>query len=101
MADQPPFEKPTMSATSTATQTTSANFTVRTLYRTKLVPGRAYEFTVYAKWAYDNTGAISIWQDRRLAYSETGAANCSNHDPARGAIRARALREAVSVPRNE
>lgn len=67
-----------------ATQTTSANFTVRTLYRTKLVPGRAYEFTVYAKWAYDNTGAISIWQDRRLAYSETGAANCSNHDPARG-----------------
>ena len=66
-----------------AAQTTSSNFTVRTLCRVKLVPGQAYEFTVYAKWAYDATGAISIWQDRRLIYSETGAANCSNHDPAR------------------
>lgn len=67
-----------------ATQTTSSNFTVRTACRVKLVPGVAYEFVVYAKWAWDNTGAMSIWQDRRLIYSETGVANCSNHDPSRG-----------------
>lgn len=67
-----------------ATQTTSNNFIVRTLCRVKLVPGQAYEFFIYIKWAWDATGAISIWQDRRPIYSETGAANCSNNDPARG-----------------
>lgn len=67
-----------------ATQTTSSNFTVRTLCRVKLVPGVAYEFCLYAQWAYDSTGAMSIWQNRRLIYSETGVANCSNHDPSRG-----------------
>lgn len=67
-----------------ASQTTSINFTVRTLCRVKLTPGVAYEFVVYAKWAYDTTGALSIWQNRRLIYSETGAINCSNNDPVRG-----------------
>lgn len=67
-----------------ATQTTSSNFTVRTLCRIKLTPGVADEFTLFVKWAYDATGEISIWRNRRLIYSETGTANCSNHDPARG-----------------
>lgn len=67
-----------------ATQTTSSNFTVRTACRVQLKPGVPAEFVVYVKWAWDNTGALSVWRDRRLIYTETGVANCSNHDPARG-----------------
>lgn len=67
-----------------ATQTTSSNFVQRTVCRVKLTPGVPAEFVVNVKWAWDATGALSIWRDRRLIYSETGVANCSNHDPARG-----------------
>lgn len=67
-----------------ASQTTSVNFTVRTACLVKLTPGVSDEFVLRAKWAYDATGELSIWRNQRLIYSETGTANCSNHDSARG-----------------
>lgn len=67
-----------------ASQTTSSNFTVRTVCRVRLEPGIPAEFVLYARWAHDDTGELSIWQDRRLLYTETGVANCKDDDPARG-----------------
>ncbi len=66
------------------TQTTSSNFTVRSLAQCKLKPGVAYEFVVFVRWAWDNTGAMAIWQNRRKIWDETGIANCHNDDPTRG-----------------
>lgn len=67
-----------------ATQTTSDNFTVRAPYRFKVVPGVPIELVFHIKWAWDNTGSMEIWQDRRKVYFESGIANTLNHDPARG-----------------
>jgi hypothetical protein len=67
-----------------ATQTTSNNFTIRKLAQVKAKPGVPVEVVLFVKWAYDNTGAMTIWQDRRKVWEETGIANCKNDDPARG-----------------
>lgn len=67
-----------------AAQKTSSNFTVRSATILRPTPGVPMEVVIYAKWAYDTTGALKIWVDRRLHFEETGAANCSNDDPARG-----------------
>lgn len=67
-----------------ATQSVGGSYTIRTACRVKLVPGIADEFVIYMKWAWDNTGAMTIWRNRRQIYMESGAANCSNNDVARG-----------------
>lgn len=65
-------------------QTTSSNFSVRSPYRIPVVPGVPIELVFHYTWAYDNTGALELWVNRRKAYWESGIANTLNHDPARG-----------------
>lgn len=71
-------------SSATATQTTGANFTVRQTATFRFVPGVPVEFVIYAKWAFDATGALKIWKDRRLVWDESGVVNTYNNDPARG-----------------
>lgn len=65
-------------------QTTVSNFAVRSTAVIRPKPGVAMEIVVFSRWAYDNTGSLAIWVDRRKVWDETGKANCANHDPARG-----------------
>lgn len=61
-----------------------SGFVVRDTARIKVVPGVPVEIVLYIKWAWDNTGALTIWRDRRKIWDEAGKANCFNNATARG-----------------
>lgn len=65
-------------------QTTSGNFTVRVPFQIRVVPGVPVELVFHYTWAWDSSGALEVWQDRRKVFWESGIANTLNHDPTRG-----------------
>lgn len=78
------FETTDCADTETTGPPDPVNYTRTKRWSTLLVPGVPAEFVVYAKWAWDASGALTIWRDCRKIYEQTGIANAFNDDAARG-----------------